>query len=64
MVAKKNTKQYSTTGTAVRLVKQIDLSSSKSARVCKQPCDQGIDIPTPTQSAKASVRESKHAAKL
>ena len=57
----RKTKQHSTTKTALQLVKQTNLSSSKSARVCKQLSDHGIDIPTPTQPAiyKASVRESQ-----
>ena len=56
----RKTKKYSTTKISLQLVKQTNLSYSKSARVCNQLSYHGINISTPTQSAiyKASVRES------
>ncbi len=45
----RRTRPYHNTRAAVQLVKEINLSSSKSAKVCRQLSDHGIEIPTPTQ---------------
>lgn len=54
-------RSYNSTKVGSKLMVTCGLSSKKSAKVCKNISDEGISIPTPTQSGiyKATIKEAK-----